>query len=510
MRRPVRLRALVLLVLCAAVLFGCRRRPEAARLAFLTEPPPVEFVWTGALTPTSVRLAAGLRTPSDGVHLVLTPGPDSLPVVRSDRFTVPEGGAVVHASLEHLAPGVVYRTHFEIRGDTLRGASFRTPEVGPFSYDVALGACAMTGSEHPVFDAVREAEPLFFLHLGDLHYENIAANGPALFREAFGRVLRSRRQAELYRSTPIAYVWDDHDFGPNDADRTSPGREAARRVYRELVPHYPLPAGPGDAPIYQAFSVGRVRFILTDLRSERDPKGHGTMAERSMLGAEQKDWFKRELLAARDRYPVIAWVSTVPWIGAEADGSDHWGGYAAERREIADFLKANEITNVVILAGDAHMVALDDGTNSDYATGGGAPVPVVHSAPLDRQGSVKGGPYTLGPFANTSLVPPHDGQWVRMSVHDEGGAEVCLGFEGFRIGPKSGRTRQLFEWGRCFSAADEAMHAPFWSGADTLRIGPRDALGDPPRIAVRVGGRGLVSAAGRRPGYVSGPRGSEE
>lgn len=37
-------------------------------------------------------------------------------------------------------------------------------------------------------------------------------------------------------------------------------------MYQKYFPHYPLPAGQGNVPIYQAFTVGRIRIIMTDLR----------------------------------------------------------------------------------------------------------------------------------------------------------------------------------------------------------------------------------------------------
>ncbi len=44
------------------------------------------------------------------------------------------------------------------------------------------------------------------------------------------------------------------------------------------------------------------------------------------------------------------------------------------------------------------MLAADDGSHSDYATGGGAPIPVMCAAPLDRDASLKGGPYSQGAY----------------------------------------------------------------------------------------------------------------
>ena len=86
---------------------------------------------------------------------------------------------------------------------------------------------------------------------------------------------------------------------------------------------------------------------------------------------------------------------------------------AVPRREIADFIAANHIDRLVMLSGDAHMVAIDDGTNTDYATSGGAAFPLLHAAALDRPGKVKGGPYSGGLVAG-------GGQFGVLEVDDRG------------------------------------------------------------------------------------------
>jgi phosphodiesterase/alkaline phosphatase D-like protein len=266
----------------------------------------------------------------------------------------------------------------------------------------------------------------------------------------------------MYRNVPLAYIWDDHDFGGNNANRRSPTHEAARLTYEEFIPHYPL-VFDRAGPISQSFSVGRVKFILTDLRSERDSVTNKDNAHKTCMGEKQKAWFKQELLEANGNYPLIVWMSTVPWIGLagtnvyrnvrtneygyihhtnlvgrtniqaargfgrdfggrtnELSGSrtnnarstrspdargapprtdeDHWSVFATERREISDFIKSHHIQGVCLLHGDSHMIAADDGSNSDYATGGGAPIPVVCGAPLDQDPSLKGGPYSQGVY----------------------------------------------------------------------------------------------------------------
>jgi len=221
-------------------------------------------------------------------------------------------------------------------------------------------------------------------------------------------------------------MWDDHDFSGNDSNTTNVGRDAARAAYRERVPHYPLTASGGT--VAQAFTVGRVRFIMTDLRSAAVAPGTKESATKSRMGAGQKAWFKQELINARDSgFPLIAWVCTMPWIAAPQLGDDSWAGYATERTELANFIRDNRVQNVVLLCGDMHGLAYDDGTNSDYATGGGAPLTVLHAAALTSDGSIKGGPFTAGPI-------PGSQQYGILEVYDNGGPSVACRFLGIRVG----------------------------------------------------------------------------
>jgi hypothetical protein len=145
------------------------------------------------------------------------------------------------------------------------------------------------------------------------------------------------------------------------------------------------------------------------------------------LGADQKTWLKQELLRARNDYALIVWVNSVPWV-AEAPkfplfSAGNWGSFPDERRELADFIAQNEINNLVMFAGDAHMLAIDDGSNTNFATdAAGLAFPLLQAAALDRQGSVKGGPYTLGPL-------PGGGQFAIARFEDTG-EELRVEFSG--------------------------------------------------------------------------------
>ncbi len=429
----------------------------------------LDWVWSGAVTTESATVNAKLKAASSSVRLVVSENVDlSSPVYSGTAVASAVNNNTVSLSISGLQSDTPYYYAVEADGqlDSETHGQFHTFDDGPFSFMFAFAGDAIQGSNQPVFDKVRAENPLFFVNPGDLMYSDIGVNDINLFRSAFADSLAQPRQQALYSAVPIAYMWDDHDYGPNDSDKNSPSREAARLVYQETVPHYPMQDDPADHPacgysnpaacrsINQAFAVGRAYFILTDLRSERDPKSQTDNSSKTMMGAVQKTWFKEQLLYANGRYPLIFWLSSVPYIEAQTGGSDRWGGYATERAEIANFIKDNNIENVVIIAADAHMIALDDGTNSDYAAGGGAALPVLHAAALNRSGSVKGGPYSHGTYQNPSAA---DGQYATVNVTDTGGNQVCIEYTGKRLASGAANTTPLINWSTCFDVLETAV-----------------------------------------------------
>lgn len=422
--------------------------------------------WSGAVTPTTATIKAKLWQGGVSTRLQLMEDPSG----RRAQFlgpvtSSPDSGNIVSFDLSSLKPDTSYTYTLEVAGrlEPAKQGKLRTFPTGAASFRMAFASCARTGSTSEVFDRIREAHPLFYMNMGDFHYLNISTNLRSRYREGYDAILASPQQSALYREVPLVYMWDDHDFGGNGSGRWSTSHEAARLTYQEYLPHYPLAAGSGDVPIYQSFEVGRVKFILTDLRSERDSVTNKDDAKKSMMGAAQKEWFKNELLSAKGKFPLICWVSSVPWLGQKGSNyyrnvksnqfgyihhtqltaerarnsstnsastnrsgrrrdagpaldEDHWSVYATERREICDFIQTNHISGVCILHGDSHMLAADDGRNGNFATSGSLILPVMCGGPLDQDASLKGGPYSEGVYR----VEKGEGAYGLLSISDLG------------------------------------------------------------------------------------------
>ena len=395
--------------------------------------PFVSGAWSGNVTATSATVCIRLGAAGQRVRLVVGTTEHLSPALYSAAVDSSAAtGQVVALAMQGLQPNTAYFYGVEVAGglrtEPISRGRFRTFPQGAGSFKIALvGDGDYRDADQRVYSAVQAEDPLLLLYNGDLHYLDLKSTAPEDYRAAYDAVLNHPAQGALWRSAPIAYMWDDHDFaGGDNSNGTAAGTEAVRTAYREYVPHYPLAVG--DGTIAQAFTVGRVRVIMTDLRSASGPATAVEAEAKSRLGAAQKAWFKQELIGARDAgMPLTIWLCSVPWIAPAAVGDDSWGGYATERTEIADFIRDNRIKNVVVYGGDMHAMAYDDGTHSDYASGGGAPLVVLHAAPLTREGNIKGGPYTAGPFVGSQ-------QYGLLEVTDNGGATIQCRFSAKRVG----------------------------------------------------------------------------
>ncbi len=421
-----------LMLLLGSAAFGLRAQTAAPTATVLPANVFTSSVWSGNVTPTSASVVVRLNTAGLRVRLLVSTNPSlTAPIFSGVVTTAAAAGNIVTLNMSSLQSDTEYFYGVEVAGvvraEPQSRGRFRTFPLGRASFKIAFGSCGdFRAADQRAYEAVLAERPLLFINTGDLHYSDINSTNIDDYRSNYDAVLSQPQQSALYRGVPIAYMWDDHDFCGNDSDGNAVGRDTARNAYKERVPHYPIASAGGT--IAQVFTIGRVRFIMTDVRSAANDSGIKESATKTRLGATQKAWFKQELISARDAgFPLIVWINTNPWIDAPLVGADSWAGWATERTELANFIRDNRISNLAILSGDMHALAYDNGTNSDYATGGGAPIQVLHAAALTSGASNKGGPYSGGVF-------PGSQQYGILEVYDSGGPSIACRFLGMRVG----------------------------------------------------------------------------
>lgn len=307
----------------------------------------------------------------------------------------------------------------------------------------------------------------------------------ALVEEAYQVRYDSARFPEQYPALTVTgwdYVYDDCDYldggsGSNwvhvknslnglarDSVAQVPGfnRRNVIEAYHRYFPHYSLPDTAHG--IYHKVTLGNVDIFVLDTRANMSPFTEGVEAlpdgtiaytepttGRTCLGAVQKQWLFDELQASTADWKVL--VSSFTFNKSHSEllntalslqsiglpGLDItdlalklielWPGFAAERQEIIDFARDNNIRNVLVISGDTHVGAIDDGQ--------GAGFPEIMSSNI----SVSTDPFLVFfpntwnkcrqgaagvPNVNTlGLLETYGPDSLRMVLLDENNAELC-------------------------------------------------------------------------------------
>lgn len=370
-------------------------------------------MWCGGVTSSTARVGAKV-TGSANIRVAYATNADLTGAEYTDAVATANNYGI--CEIAGLASGVQHWYAVEDNGvlDTTKIGTFKTrPQAGSkasFSF-IASGDSGQT-PEYPgqgavlastrisnsiTYDYIRthSSGPLFFLDLGDTVYYDPGSGvytpdaSPTTYRRIYDDIHLQPRRAALYQAMPFVYVWDDHDFGPNDSDRTAVGRNNACLTYRERVPSYPLPAGIGANPIYQAWMDGRVQFIMSDTRSDRSPNSDPDNAAKTMLGTAQKSWMRGVLESSTAEF--LVWVNPTPWLGTV---DDSWsGGFTTERDEIAQMLIDTVwASRMICITADSHALGICSPGNNPY--GGFA---IYQCAPIDAAPSTaSGSQYDVG------------------------------------------------------------------------------------------------------------------
>jgi alkaline phosphatase D len=251
-----------------------------------------------------------------------------------------------------------------------------------------------------VLDAARSENADFFVYLGDTVYPDssvreLAGLAPATTLDEYREVYRLNREIGalplLLESTSTYAIWDDHEVRDNYSGQTvDPALYAiGRKAFLEYMPvrEDPLPHDrdcAGD-PLMRVFRWGKeAELIILDERSCRsadvsevcqadpaptlpaflrvqsglpDSPPAGCLEalfdpRRTMLGRLQKKLFEAALASSTARFEFV--INELPIQQFYALPYDRWEGYAAERKEILEFIRAHHLDNVIFLSTDAH------------------------------------------------------------------------------------------------------------------------------------------------------------
>lgn len=222
------------------------------------------------------------------------------------------------------------------------------PANCPARVRIGFAHSIRSSGEQITWLAVADKNPDLFILMGDNIYSNTTE--PVKHRKMYLQMRADPCFAAFAARTPIYAVWDDHDYGANNSDRTQPGRERSLKTFQEIWPNPPLPGrrAPG---IWTRFTIGQAEFFLLDVRYHRSPDDAPDGPDKTMLGDEQRQWLLQSLNDSKSvfKFPV----SGSSWNGGGVEAWNH--RYVFEYDTILASLRQRRLNGLILLGGDHHV-----------------------------------------------------------------------------------------------------------------------------------------------------------
>ena len=237
---------------------------------------------------------------------------------------------------------------------------------------IAFGSCAHQDRPQPLLKLAAAYGPDRFIFLGDNIYGD--TDNMDTLRAKYQRWGAKPEYKQLAAATNILAIWDDHDFGRNDAGRHYPYKEASKEIFLDFF-NEPLQSerrkhkGIYHVEYLQA-GDRRVQIILLDNRTFRDNvlpydsaailprknyfypldyKPH-TSKDSTLLGEQQWQWLDEQLRQPAD----LRLICSGSQFGIEFNGYEAWANYPHEQERLCRLIRDTRAEGVLFLTGDVH------------------------------------------------------------------------------------------------------------------------------------------------------------
>lgn len=207
---------------------------------------------------------------------------------------------------------------------------------------------------HKIYPQMLALEPDFFVHTGDIEYYDRPgpfAKNIALARFKWNRIYSTPYLRTFHKQISSYFIKDDHDTLKDDA---WPGQsyfdltwEQGLTTFREQIPM--------GEKTYRTIRWGKdLQIWLVEGRDFRSPNNMPDGPEKTIWGAEQKQWFFDTVRASDATFKVL--LSPTPVVGPDrlkGKNDNHSNAaFATEGNEIRAFIAAQP--NMYVVCGDRH------------------------------------------------------------------------------------------------------------------------------------------------------------
>lgn len=285
---------------------------------------------------------------------------------------------------------------------------------------IIFASCLDENGDQSIWSRIAAEKPDLVLFIGDNVYGDVRSDDPALpeLKTAYMRLAQSAPFAAVREAAPVLTVWDDHDYGLNDAGADFRHRDASEALFdyvwavptedpRRSYPgvygswYFEGPGGaPGDRLQIIALDTRYFRSALTKTDDFGAPGKERYIPDRdpgkTMLGDVQWAWLEAELRKPARKRILVSSIQVL----ADGHGWEAWRTLPAERDRLYATIREAAIDEIVILSGDRHAAAFYrtnvNGLEVYEVTSSSLNLPAARWREESGETSVEAGPNRLG------------------------------------------------------------------------------------------------------------------
>ena len=376
---------------------------------------------------------------------------NSAKIFRSENYlTVKEKGFTCHVVLDKLQPGKKYNYSVIIDKKKMvlpYETSFSSKKLWQWrenapDFSIALGSCSYVseealdrpgkpyGSNYTIFESIAKQNPDIMLWGGDNIYLREADwDSQTGIYHRYSHSRKIKEMQPLLAKTQNFSIWDDHDFGANDSDRSFYNKHLTQQAFKDFWANkfYGTNSNQKEG-VFSCFNWGDAEVFLLDNRFFKSPNDRIT-GDKVMLGNEQIQWLIDALIGSKATFKIIV-------IGGQVLNSaavfENYENYKSEKTYLLNEILVNKIKGVSFISGDRHFTELSmltrtnayplyDWTVSPLTSGHGNIEKIAQEVNTNR---VAGSLFAQHVFGTLSFSGEKENRQMKLTLFDKDGKEL--------------------------------------------------------------------------------------